>query len=223
VRSLNRVHSAVSQGKRKAPAEESAEKYFKKLKLEVGAPSDFGKTHQQTAEDPLLLNHRPVEAQGIPTELLHRAFGHFRDNLSTLSVEPEDIQFTLDLRTAMSKYYRKEADRVKAFKKPFEQHYAIHLHGMSMTDSSTDASAIEGPFVPANVEAKNSVGLSGDPSLQNSAYYVKRITELGNRALQSPMPMLLISIAVCLIPNSNVGTNFLPKGLSFRNFGRNVS
>lgn len=178
--------------KRKTFEEENSD-YFKRIRTML-SPSDFGKEHHQTEKDPLLLNHRPAEAEGFPTELLHEVFGHFRDNCSSIEPQTQDVQLTVELSATMSRYYSSEAARLDAFQTSFTTHYGIHFHGVNFQHGITDASAIQGQFLTANVEAKNRTGSGGDPSLQNAAYYSKRL--LSTPAVKdSRLPMLLLDIA----------------------------
>lgn len=154
------------------------------------APSDFAKGHNQTAWDPLLLNHRPTDAEGLPTELLHPVFGRFRDNLVSVKPQTQDIQLSLELMDVMSKRYASDELRLEAFRYAFQGQYGFKFGGISFNHRKADATAIQGQFFIANVE-----GAGDDPSLQNAAYYGKRLLET-EAARESRLPMFLVDVVV---------------------------
>ncbi|KAG8901222.1 hypothetical protein FRB99_005477 [Tulasnella sp. 403] len=183
----------VSDKKRKCDENTETESYIKRVKM-MEDPSSFCQNHEQTADDPILLNHRPAGANGIPTELLDPLMGRLRDNLSSTKPIRCDVEFTVELCSLMSQYYTSEAERLEAFREPFQKYYAVYFHGVHIERASTEASAIQGRFFVVNIEGKNRPGDGGDPSLQNAAYYAKKLAEMEDAA-ELRLPMILIDIA----------------------------
>ncbi|KAG8901964.1 hypothetical protein FRB99_004982, partial [Tulasnella sp. 403] len=152
----------VSNKKRKCDEDTETESYIKRVKM-LEAPSSFCQNHEQTADDPILLEHRPAAASGIPTELLDPLMGRLRDNLSSTKLQRCDVEFTVELCSLMSQYYASEAERLEAFREPFQKYYAVYFHDVHIERASADPSAIQGRFFILSVERKNRPGSGGDP------------------------------------------------------------
>ena len=89
-------------------------------------PSSFSdpkiwKGHQ--LESPLLLNHRPSTANGVPIALSHPIFARFQELCNSCEVNQEECDFVLNLTSAMSDPFKDEDNRREKFVEIVEQYF----------------------------------------------------------------------------------------------------
>ena len=160
------------------------------------SPSELGKHFTQSADCPTFLHHRPLSAQGTPTDLLHFVFGHFSDDCINLVPTAEDVLFASEASASMAKYFVNENARVVCIQELFSKHLSIGIKGTILHTVATDASWFTGPkseFLAINIKVKNEPGSSGDPYIQNVGYYSKYLLHHRD-AMTRRLPCILISV-----------------------------
>ncbi|KAG8988174.1 hypothetical protein FRB94_001015, partial [Tulasnella sp. JGI-2019a] len=182
-------HADPPENDRKRKGEETTSQYYKRIR-NLPDPSALAKGYHESPDNSIFLNHHPFDVEGIPTELLHPAFGRFRDHCSTIVPLQCDIQLTLAMCREMSKMYPSEEDRLASFKAVIKKHFGVCLHGVWIGKAITNVTAINDRHYSFNVEAKI---INGDPYIRNTAYYTKQVAGMPRSELLR-LPIILIDV-----------------------------
>ena len=147
---------------------------------------------KQSENNPTFLNHRPYEATGIPTVLMHPAFGQFFDDYQSITLSPEDFRLAHHLADTMAGYFPSELDRLTAFAGVLQTHASLSPFGITLTDTA-ELTLTVGRYIVLNVEAKNEPWTGGNPSIQNLGCYANQLIK-SPVSLQCRMPAFLVSL-----------------------------
>ena len=149
------------------------------------APSSFSdpkiwKGHQ--LESPLLLNHRPSTANGVPITLSHPIFARFQELCNSCEVNQEECDFVLNLTSVMSDPFKDEDKRRDKFVEIVEQYFLRSCDRTFFGKTHTDGcitmrkGLLRIPLAILEVKPELGIG-SGCPYVQATAYYGRYIVD----------------------------------------------
>jgi hypothetical protein len=156
-------------------------------------PSAFAKsnTHwnnnsnKNSGDVPRLMHGRPGSNKFIDVGLIHPDFAEIRTTLlddSETIPSPKDFEMAITLASAMTDTYVQEANRQRAINDVLTDFITKPLGLPSMSSAGigsyqTDGTSGYASDMFINVEYKNEINSSGDPFMQNIAYYHNYLQE----------------------------------------------
>nr|CAG8648982.1 15528_t:CDS:2 [Entrophospora candida] len=159
----------------------------------MSTPSSFAQPTVwaiEQMENPLILNHRPFSAFGLPVTLCYDGFAKFQEDLISINISQEDTQFVLEFVQSMSETFKNEEKR----KKKHHNMLGKYLDGSIIISSENSIAII------MIIEIKPELGLgAGCPYVQASSYYADFILHHGKNSAvkvinQSCCPTFLLHI-----------------------------
>ncbi|ESK86345.1 hypothetical protein Moror_5052 [Moniliophthora roreri MCA 2997] len=164
-----RKHDEVEQS-------DSTSAELKRLRKEVGsaAPSSLahpGEFCRIAGPDHAIMCNRPFVYDTVPIELLHEAFGHFKDRCST-PPSKKAVAFLAELAPVACKWYGTETERRTEVQRVFEKYTGLLFHAEFVPGTSyiTDGN-LAVTVMPASIrECKNEYGAALNQAI---VYYAK--------------------------------------------------
>ncbi|TDL22222.1 hypothetical protein BD410DRAFT_898490 [Rickenella mellea] len=191
----------------KAEADRLHSEYMKMLRSLL-EPNSVPENCRNTDEVPIFFNHRSPSAEDLPTSLMHPALGRFRDNITRREPDQDDVRFTVNMCTSMSRDFNNETDRVEEFVSLLASHYKLHLHGLVIRKHSTGFSLLQGVHMVLHAESKSEQ--TSDLTMQKSVCFSTHLSGHDEMIVTSHrLPVFLVDLAgpLLLINTATYGSN----------------